>query len=97
MLQNAWLRAHKYVTGTAERSKPNSRGNPAVALDPNTHYRVNQEQIRLGLHDAKRLEAMSAEENIRLNAEAMRASGIPEHVIQELAKEATAYAASLAR
>jgi hypothetical protein len=94
MLQNAWLKAHGYIT---KRTGPISQGNPAVALDPETHLRVNQEQLRLGLHNPNKLATMSAAENIQLNAEAMRAAGIPEHVIQQLAKEAAAYAASLAR
>jgi hypothetical protein len=94
MLQNAWLKAHGYVT---KRSGPISQGNPAVALEPETHLRVNQEQLRLGLHDPDKPATMSAAENIRLNAEAMRAAGIPEHVIQQLAKEAATYAATLAR
>ena len=94
MLQFAWIRAHGYA---AQRYMSAAQRNPAIALDPKTHHRVGNEQIRLGLHDDKRLAVMSAEENIRLNAQAMRAAGIPEHVIREFAKEVTAYAASLAR
>jgi hypothetical protein len=40
---------------------------------------------------------MSAEENIRLNALAMRRAGVPEHVIQALRKEAEAYATTLSK
>ena len=95
MLQNAWLREHGHVrsrgAGTA------SRDNPAVALTKEMHDQVGIEQRRLGLFDRSRLRGMSAEENIALNAEAMRSAGVPEHVVQTLQKEAQQHASTAAR
>ena len=94
MLQNAWLEANGYIkrrgTGAA------SRMNPAMAVSKELHDKITAEQVRLGLR-GERLVGMSAEENIRLNAIAMRKAGVPEHVVQTLTREAEKHAASITK
>ena len=95
LLQNAWLREHGYVASRG--SGPASRGNPALALSDEVHARIGIEQRKLGLFDRSRLIGMSAEENIALNAQAMRNAGVPEHVVQVLQREAVLHASTLTK
>lgn len=95
MLQNAWLRVHGYIHRRGIGAT--STQNPAVALSQEMHIKVGMEQAKLGLHDPAKLKKMSYIENIELNAQAMRNAGVPEHVIQELKKEAVIHGDSISR
>ena len=95
LLQNAWLREHGYVQSRG--SGPASRSNPAIALSDELHARIGLEQRKLGLFDRAKLQAMSAAENIALNAQAMRNAGLSEHVVQTLQNEALLHASTLAK
>jgi len=94
VLQNSWLREHGFAS---RRGADASRDNPAIAVDRPLHDRIAVEQRNLGLFDKENVANMSAERNIELNAQAMRAAGVPEPAIQAAVKEALRYAASLAR
>jgi hypothetical protein len=94
VLQNSWLREHGHA---ARRGADASRDNPAIAVDRPLHDRIAVEQRKLGLFEKENLAKMSAEENIRLNAQAMKAAGVPEASIRAVAEEARRYAASLPR
>ena len=94
VLQNSWLRQHGYAT---KRGADASRDNPAIAVDQPLHDRIAVEQRKLGLFERERLAKMSPEENIQLNAQAMRTAGVPEASIRAVVEEALRYAASLAR
>jgi hypothetical protein len=93
LLQNKWLN----LRGLADRRGKGdySRRNPAVALGKEMHKRVGREQRRLGLFDKRKLEKMSARENIELNAEAMKRAGVPDYVIEVLKRDALRHAAML--
>lgn len=93
MLQNAWLKAQGHTGRRGVGAF--SRGNPAVALSDEMHTRVGIEQAKLGLNDPSRLRGMGAAENIKLNAQAMRNAGVPEHVVQTLRQEALKHAGTL--
>jgi hypothetical protein len=95
LLQNKWLN----LRGLADRRAKGdySRRNPAVALGNEMHKRVGREQRRLGLFDKRKLERMSARENIELNAEAMKRAGVPDYVIETLKRDALRHAATLPR
>jgi len=95
MLQNAWLREHGHVATRGTGGV--SRSNPAVALGQEMHGQVGLEQRKLGLFDRSKLRGMGAEQNIRLNAQAMRNAGVPEHVVQTLQKEALQHASGLSK
>ncbi len=95
MLQNKWLEVRGLSEGRLADAV--SKRNPAVALSDALHKRVNKAQIKLGLHDSSYLRTLEAEQIIELNARAMRAAGVPEHVIQTLQKEALEYASGLPR
>ncbi len=92
ILQNAWLEAN---AGAARSVGPLSRNNPALALPEGLHDAVTAQQRRLGLLNPENLRGMSAADNIALNSQAMRQAGVPEHVIQAAAKQASSYATSL--
>jgi hypothetical protein len=92
VLQNSWLREHGYA---ARRGADASRDNPAI--DQPLHDRIAVEQRKLGLFERERLARMSAEENIDLNAQALRAAGVPEPSVKAVVEEARRYAASLPR
>lgn len=92
MLQNLWLE----VKGFGERlDSAASRNNPAVALTNADHAAVGREQSALGLLDRAKVAAMTALENIELNAQAMKNAGIPPEVTEALRKEALRHAATL--
>lgn len=74
-----------------------SRDNRTAALSPDLHRRAGVEQRNLGLFDRSKVRGMSAEENILLNAQAMRNAGVPEPVIQMLQREAQNHAAGLSK
>jgi hypothetical protein len=93
MLQNAWLKANSYIRGRGVGSA--STRNPAVALSEETHRRVGEAQRSIGLNDPSKLAKMTAQQNIELNAQAMRLAGVPEHVITELQKGALSHAEQL--
>ena len=92
LLQNLWLEVHGFGKRLAT---PASRNNPAIALTHPEHTAVSRAQRDLGLFDRNKLAQMSAKEIIEANANAMRAAGIPEDVIQVLSREALNYAATL--
>lgn len=94
VLQSGWLREHGYA---ARRGADASRDNPAIAVDPPLHDRIAVEQRKLGLFERENLARMTAEENIQLNAQAMRAAGVPETCVRAIVERAFRYAASLPR
>ena len=93
LLQNAWLEANGKGGGRLKGSA--SRDNPAMALDQVEHQKVSNEQKSRGLFDSTKLKGMSVERVIELNAEAMKAAGIPDYAIEVLKKAALEYAKTL--
>ena len=93
LLQNFWLKVKYNVErgiGTL------SRDNPSVAVSKEVHAAIGEEQRALGLFDEAKVANMTAEQNINLNALAMRrAGGVPEYVINQLKEQALEHANTL--
>jgi RHS repeat-associated protein len=93
VLQNLWLKLKYNVErGVGEIS----RDNPAIAVSHKVHTAIGNEQRALGLFDEAKVAKMTAEENINLNAEAMRRTGlVPPDVINQVTKQALEHAKTL--
>ena len=93
VLQNLWLELkYKIQRGVGDIS----RDNPAVALSKEVHEAVTNEQRALGLLDEAKVAKMTAEENINLNAIAMKKTGlIPPDVINQVTEQALNHARNL--
>jgi hypothetical protein len=93
VLQNAWLKQQGLLKQRGVGAA--SRDNPALAVGERLHKAIGAKQRELGLNDPSRLRAMSARENIDLNARALREAGVPEHAVQTIVKEAIGHARGL--
>lgn len=84
LLQNAWLKAHGYIT---RRGSGISRDNPSVGLTVALHKMVSKNQRDAGLFNSDTLGKMSLNKVIGANIKALSKSGVPDDVIKNLHRQ----------